>query len=185
MRLPSRLRPALLAGLPVLALLAACSSRGNRPDIARSTILTESGQVIRTSNVVQHRVDSLAESGESAIRRVAVAYARLGLTPNVVDSVSGMVGVRAVIISRRLAGVNLSNYMDCGVDAMSGAPQADRDRVQLTLLTEVKPATRGSVLRTSLGARALKATSGASVDPRPCSSRGALEAKLGQVLKGN
>lgn len=172
-----------LAGLPLAALVAACSASGSRPDVVRSTVLDQHGNVIQTSNIVAHRVDSLPETGDAAIRRVATGYTRIGLTPNVVDATSGMVGVRSVNLSRRLVGIPLSTYLDCGVDAMSGVPLADRDRVELTLLTEVKASPTGSTLRTSLGGRAMRAATGASMDPKSCSSRGTLETKLAQAIK--
>jgi hypothetical protein len=93
-----------------------------------------------------------------------------------------VIGVRQVVLARRLQGVPLTAYVDCGTD-VNGIPLAVNDRVELTMLTELREATGRTKLETTLVARALRAASGAQLDPQRCTSRGALEAKLGRTAR--
>ncbi|HYD52268.1 MAG TPA: hypothetical protein VEA99_06565, partial [Gemmatimonadaceae bacterium] len=145
--------------------------------------MDERGSIVETTTITESRVDSLALAPGAALVSVRNAYIALGLEPNYVDPAKGIVGIRQGIVARRLQGVPVTAYVDCGLD-MNGVPFAANDRVEVTMLTEVRPSGTGATMITSLAARALRTSSGASVNPQRCASRGSLERKLAGVVKG-
>lgn len=172
-------RPAALAALTFA--LAACASGTGGARIDRATTVDDGGNVMARTVTTDLVVDSVALAPGAALSAVTDAYVALGLTPNQVDPARRIVGVRNVIVSRRLQGVPLTTYFECGVDV--GVPIASNNRLELTMITEVREAAGRSTMHTQATARALRTASGAQLDPQPCSSRGSLEAKLAQTVR--
>lgn len=174
--------PARLLLLAALATASACAASGRGTVIDRATTVDDGGNMIARTMTTDIVIDSLALAPAAALAAVNDAYVALGLAPNSVDPARRVVGVRNLLLSRRLQGVPLTTYFDCGVDL--GVPIASNNRVEVTMLTEVREAGGRSTMQTSLNARALRTSSGAQLDPIACSSRGTLEAKLVQVVRG-
>jgi hypothetical protein len=169
-----------------LALLAcaACAPRQAETHIDRSTVMDERGSIVEMTAITEARLDSLPAAVPAALPIVRNAYRALGLEPNVVDPPKGIVGLRQGTVTRQLQGVPLTAYLDCGAD-VNGVPFAANDRIELSMVTEITAmAGGGSRMSTMLAARAMRTSSGASVNPQRCSSRGTLERKLHEVAKG-
>lgn len=174
--------PARLALLAALAAAAACSASGRGAVIDRATTVDDGGNMIARTVTTDVVVDSLTLAPAAALSAVSDAYVALGMTPNTLDPARRVAGVRNVMLSRRLQGVPLTTYFDCGADL--GVPIASNNRVEVTMLTEVRPAGAGATMHTSLQARAHRTASGAQLDPIDCVSRGTLERKLAQTAQG-
>jgi hypothetical protein len=175
---------ARLALLPLSTAIAiACATGHGGAIIERGTVVDDRGGIIETSAATDIIVDSLDLPRSEALVAVRNAYVALGLVPNLVDPARGFVGIRQHVLSRELQGVPLTTYIDCGID-VNGMPVAANDRIELTMLTEIVDASGRSTTRSVLSARALRSSSGAQMDPKRCSSRRALEAKLGRVARG-
>jgi hypothetical protein len=169
--------------LALLGLSAACTPRQGQTRIDRGTVIDERGAIVETTSLTESRTDSLALAPAEAIALTRNGYLALGLEPNYVDPPRGVVGVRQGTYSRRLQGVPLTAYLDCGLDA-NGVPFAANERIELTMLSELRPANGRTVMVTTLTGRAMRTSSGASVNPQRCSSRGTLEKKLSEVVRG-
>lgn len=104
------------------------------------------------------------------------ALGSLGIALDVRDAASGLVGTGRLKTQRRLAGVPMSRWLDCGVGARGST--ADVYQVSLALLGMVRTRPADSVeVRVAFAAGA-QDFSGPLADPISCSSTGALEERI-------
>ena len=74
--------------------------------------------------------------------KLRLEYARMDVPVSLDDSLTGMIGNLRLLRVRKLAGVQLSRSISCG-GGISG-PLADDSRVQLALVSMVKPVSADS-----------------------------------------
>lgn len=166
--------------------LAACSSGGAGHTRVTSTVPVTT-QVI--SGAGEYRVDGSVESREitqivnvtpaQAWSALPEVYRELGLNGEVLDDEARFFGTRGQTASRRLGGVRLATYVDCG-GGSGGLPIANTYRVHLSVGTRVEPVGERAQLRSAVLAQASPQTvSGPSVR---CSTTGHLEARIAELL---
>lgn len=103
------------------------------------------------------------------------AYQIVGIEVGTLDQENRVIGNRRLRVSRRLGGEPLSRYFRCG-DTAFGAPQADQNPVELSVLTTVVPDGDQSRMETTVHAVVINAANGGA--RVSCSSTGALERAL-------
>ena len=118
----------------------------------------------------------LAAPRDRVFAAVDSALQSLGIPLEIRAPGAGLVGTGKLKTQRRLAGVPMSRWLDCGVGARGAT--ADVYQVSLALLGMVRPVGADSVeLRVALAAGA-QDFSGPLGDPISCSSTGALEERV-------
>lgn len=90
---------------------------------------------------------------------------------------------RSILVAAAFAlgGARLAEYFDCGT-GMTGSPNANNFRLRVSLLTSLKPAANGGTLLQTQASAVGTSMEGASKDPVPCRSRGALEARIASLI---
>lgn len=168
----------LLFIAPFLLACASTADTGSaRPDRQVTAISTEMGTVEIERYIdragITHRVPATVDE----VWPLLVArYQELDITLGTINRPAGQLGNTRVVATRQFAGQRLSRLLNCGSTA-TGAPVADSYRIELSLLSEVKPAGEtGSLLETRLSA--LAHSIGTSTAPVQCRSTGALEDML-------
>jgi len=143
-------RPAVLATVvTACALLTACAgSAGSATTVdtapAPQQIMTASGQSIRlgtTSSIVAVS-EAIRIGADSAYGLLLKVYGDLQIPTTTLDSRQHTAGNPALKIRRRLGGVSLIKYLDCG--HKDGNPNADSYDVVLHVVTAVSGAAEGS-----------------------------------------
>lgn len=102
----------------------------------------------------------------------------LGIPVDRVDHQRRIIGTEGHRVRRRLGGVSLTRYLDCG--SAQGAPSAESYEIHLVLLTELQ----GSASETT-AATVMKATArpvNFAGEHSPCSTTGELEARIGRLI---
>ncbi|MBU6365769.1 MAG: hypothetical protein KJT01_06120 [Gemmatimonadetes bacterium] len=198
--LPVRARPArrLPAWIVALAVCGGCASGtggagaggagGRAADAGIATVQTATLQnaagsargvnLLATTEV--HSVAIAAPVGP-VFDALTAAYASLGIPVAEIDQQARTVGNPSFRARRRIGTVPAVRALDCGGD--SGMPNAETYELRLAIRSRVVPGEGGgSVLQTTVEGTARNATTAASSDVR-CSSQGALERRLGEVVK--
>jgi hypothetical protein len=110
------------------------------------------------------------------------AYATLGIPVTELNQQQRTIGNPAYRIRRRIGDVPTMRALDCGGD--SGMPNAETYQLLLTVKSRViANEAGGSVIQTTLEGTGRNATTSASSDVR-CSSMGALEKRIADLVKG-
>ncbi len=124
---------------------------------------------------------TLPVAPDSAYTLLKAAYAKLDIPIAKLDASSRSVGNEVLKVRRRLAGVPMQNIVDCG--AKLGIANAETWDIEMNLLSFVSPDAKGgskvSTRIQALGHDPL--VSGR--DLSPCTTRGDLEAKIGNTVK--
>lgn len=120
-------------------------------------------------------VAELTVSADAAFQALPQVYQDLGIPMGTQDPAQRLFGNRKVQVSRRLGRQPLSRVVNCGNTAF-GAPVADSYRVQLSIVSTVRPEGSGSRLETRVEASA--AQPGVSGAPVACASTGWLEERI-------
>jgi uncharacterized protein YndB with AHSA1/START domain len=116
---------------------------------------------------------------ERVFAALSEAYQRVGLPSPELDPAAHVAAVEGFAVTRRLQGVPLSRYLECG-SGITGA-YADTHRVRLYVNTALEPAgAEQTIVRTRVEATA--APTGGGGGTRTCSSMGALELEIAQWL---
>ena len=122
------------------------------------------------------QVRTFAGPRDRVFAAVDSAMTSLGIPLDIRDAASGVVGTGRLKTQRRLAGVPMSRWLDCGVGARGST--ADVYQVSLALLGMVRARQADSVeVRVAFAAGA-QDFSGPLGDPISCSSTGALEERV-------
>lgn len=170
----------------VLAALAAaaCAPPGSAATSADSgparIITTGSGAEVRVGGDGPAAAYAVPSAPDEVWNALPGVYTTLGVPEGLRDHTTGTYGNRRHVLRRTLDGKPLSRYLSCGYTA-TGSPIADSYRVQLSVVTTVKPAAGGSEVRTEVGATA-QSIEGASSSAVPCASTGRLEARIAELL---
>ncbi|MGH7721199.1 MAG: hypothetical protein ACREON_20460 [Gemmatimonadaceae bacterium] len=164
--------------LMLLALVgcASGSGTGSNPSIEERVVLTDD-RLYRSTVDTRVRTTVLPASRDSVWPLLLTAYREMGIEVKTLNPAVGELGNTAFTAHRSLAGKPLSNFRNCGSDAISG-PMANTHRIHLSILTTLAPDTAGTAMSTRLRATAQKL--GVSSDPLPCSTTGRLEDQLAQ-----
>jgi len=126
--------------------------------------------------------DTLAAPRRDVLRAVAAVYQSLKVPMELVDTVQFRIGNPGFRRTGTFAGKRLSTWLQCG-DGITG-PNADSYRVTLSLHTLVQPGPEGgSLVRTAVLAGAVNVGEGAGRQPLPCSSTGALERRIRELVE--
>lgn len=168
-----------------LLLLGACG--GGSPAPARAPNHTVSDVYVANtdSDASPERVTlRLADSsrrtaiGEAPLAvwtALAAVYRELGLPISRADRDALQIATEGQRVSRRLAGTQLSRWVDCG-RSPAGSPSADLYSVSLTVVTTVTATETGSMIETRMGGSARD--SNRDAPPVSCSSTGQLEQRI-------
>jgi hypothetical protein len=109
------------------------------------------------------------------------AYTTLGIPVTELNQQSRLIGNNAYRVRRRIGDVPTMRALDCGGD--SGMPNAETYQLLLTVKSRVIPNDAGgSVVQTTLEGTGKNPTTAASSDVR-CSSMGALEKRIADLVK--
>ena len=145
-----------------------------RVDTPKGVFVT---QLSTATSVIETPVDATIDATWDA---VADVYTALGVTVGTLDTRTRIIGNPGVRMRRSLAGVKLSSYFDCGISAL-GKRNADSYSLSVDMLTQVLPGEKkSSTLRTRV--RASAADEGSSERRVTCSSTGALEARIADMV---
>jgi hypothetical protein len=176
-----------------IAILALLASAACAPASSESAPASRPGhsRVITTGSGVDIQ---LAEDGPAAAKPVSASpaqvwaalpgvYEAVGITGAAGDERARVYGVRKLMIRRRLGKHALSRYLSCG-NTPGGGLVADSYRVQLTVLTSVRPGSgSGSLVQTEVIASG-HPTEGTSTSAVRCASTGVLEGRIAELLSG-
>jgi hypothetical protein len=165
--------------------LAACTSAttpGPVPSGPTSVIATGShGMHVSmgsTGGMTAHTVGGTADAVWSALPAV---YEELQIPVRTMERDAYRLGNRELQVSRRLAGVALAQYIDCGLGAGS-TPLANTSRVTLSILTRLQQVGDSTQVLSELTGtgRPFDATGG---DRVRCTTTGRLEARIVSLLR--
>lgn len=171
----------------VLALVAgsACASSRNQPAAAageQTVRVVGAGGMTQISTTTTNRpsVATVEIPAEQVWRALPAAYQSAGIELALSDSARGVIGNPGFRARRRLGGIVLSRYLDCG--HAQGAPSADTYEVHFSVLTEVQRQADGkTVVSTNVDATARPINfAGESVR---CASSGELETRILNSVK--
>ena len=178
------LRPSLL----LLALGTACASAkpgGSETTVSPSTTSLVVGSSsmgtmnIGTTNTYTAIATSVAVSPDSAFQVLSRVYAMLQI-PVAPVAAKRAIGNDEIKIRRRIAGMPMQNVLDCG-DKM-GLPNAETWDIHMNLLSYVEPAPGGRAqVLTRIQAMG-NPTDVSNRDLTPCSTKGELEKKIGDMV---
>lgn len=165
--------------------LAACSSAttpGPVPSGPTSVIATGNhGMHVSmgsTGGMTAHTVGGTIAAAWSALPAV---YEELEIPVRTMEQASYRLGNRELQVSRRLGGVALAQYVDCGLGAGS-TPLANTSRVTLSVLTTLQQLGDSTQVRSEITGtgRPFDATGG---DRVRCTTTGRLEARIVSLLR--
>lgn len=172
--------------LPVVAALAACSSNPKPATQPGASIETTRIQAAGTATSITAthtptaNVTEVTAPMDKAWATLRAVYDSVGIPVSTVDASQHLLGNTGFKLRRRLGSTPLSRYLDCG--AAQGGPNAETYEVFLAVATQLQPgATSGRVVATTSVQASAKPVSFAG-EYVSCSSNGALEAKIGQML---
>lgn len=127
-------------------------------------------------------VQTLPYSVDLVWRALPAAFDSIGVPVAQVDAGTKTIGNPGYSVRRRLKSTPLSRFIDCGTSPMG--PSADDYDVRLTVLAEVHPAPDGGGAAVTTTVTAAARPANYAQDYSACSSRGTLETRLIDALKG-
>lgn len=168
----------------LLAAVSGCASSGTTSTAGTSTqtarVSTAGGTTTLTTTAsLQPGVMTLDVPIDAAWRALPVAYDSIGIPVGKVDTLSRVVGNEGYKLRRKLGGVSLTRYLDCG--QAQGFRSAETYEINLAVITRLRP----------LGATQTSAATTVQASARPvnfageyssCSSTGELEKRVADVL---
>jgi len=173
-----------------LALLSLASLAACAPTQTPSTLTPESERVrigggtpsgLRMTSNTAARVDTLWASLDRVWKVLPGVFATLEIPIEQFNSEAGTLGHSGLKLYRRLGKIPLTRYIDCGTTQIG--PNADSYEVLLTVLTKVQRSRADSSNTTvATTVEAVARPIQFRGDYMRCSSKGALEARLAEVL---
>ena len=165
----------------MLASLSACASSPGGSTAGTGPILGQ-GSVGRSTDARSTVfTQSLAYPVDQVWRALPAAYDSLKIPLNTLDAKTHTIGNDGFKIRQQLGRAALSTYIDCGRTQIG--PNADSYEVVLTILTQVTTADNGATkISTTFESSARPIAY--SQEYSKCTSRGVLEAKIMDVVKG-
>ncbi|HEX5832112.1 MAG TPA: hypothetical protein VFY16_14110 [Gemmatimonadaceae bacterium] len=163
----------------VLLALAGCASSSSSTDLTRARTerpLIVDDVLITTTNETRGVGGTVDAPPDKVWRALTAAYVGLGLETRTYDPASGQIGNINVRLIRRLNGVPLSTYFDCGT-GFSG-PNADDHRLRVNVISYLRAqGPSRTLVETQVQAFATN-VEGTSRHEFACTSKGALEARI-------
>lgn len=172
--------------LVLLVLLVACAPAEPIPSSPGSR---RPSRIIESPGAIEvHIADDSREVGahiaatpEQVWPRLLEAYTELGIVPTTTDCRTWTLGNPQHSVYRRLGGVSLDKYFECGQNL--GGSIATTHRLQLSLQTKLRPAgSEATQIETRITAAAFS-NEGASSHPIRCTSRGTLEERIAAMVR--
>lgn len=160
------------------AVSASCATVPPSPATERVLATSDEGAIIRDNDIFQTPSIEIPASLDSVFAVIPAIYRELGVEIKVWDPTTGEIGNKNFTKTYRLGKAALHEYVGCG-STMTG-PAADVYRVQMSLVSHVKPKGSGSTVQTVLTARADDA--GSSKGWISCLSTGVLEDRISKAL---
>lgn len=168
------------------AAVAGCaSSKSSPPQTREAETVRISGATgaagLRTTSSTVARVDTMWIKLDRIWKALPAVYGTLEIPIERFDAESNTIGNSNLKLYRRLGKVPLTRYLDCGSTQLG--PNAESYEVLLTVLTNVRslpPENDKTVVATTVAAVARPIQF--KGDFVRCSSKGALEARLKEVL---
>ena len=134
--------------------------------------------MVSTTEVNSALINAPVEKAWVALQEV---YTTLGIPVTDLNQQSRTIGNNAYRVRRRIGDVPTMRALDCGGD--SGMPNAETYQLLLTVKSRIIPSDAGgSVVQTTLEGTGKNPTTAASSDVR-CSSMGALEKRIADLVK--
>ena len=112
-------------------------------------------------------------------RALPVAYDSIGIPVGKVDTLSHVVGNPGFKLRRRLGGVALTRYLDCG--QAQGFRSAETYEINLAVLTQLQPSGTGTTTAATTVQASARPVNFAG-EYAACSSTGELEKRVGETL---
>lgn len=181
-------RAVTLTVLSIAAVNGCASSRssdtpepvvGTRIETVRvSGVGAQQGTTMTTVASVMPGVATVLSPIEEVWRVLPAIYDSLGIPVDRIEREKHILGNTGFKLRRRLGGVSLTRYLDCG-DAQGG-PSAETYEVHLSVLTELQPTASGTAAATVVQATARPVTFVG--EHTPCKSTGGLEKAVAKLL---
>ncbi|WP_309669975.1 hypothetical protein [Gemmatimonas sp.] len=185
-----RRAPAVLSAIVLLTAVTGCASTSasKSGDFGTSSVQTAIIQntqgaatginMVSTTEVNSVLINAPVEKAWAALQE---AYATLTIPVTELNQQTRTIGNNTFRVRRRIGDVPTMRALDCGGD--SGMPNAETYQLLLTVKSRIIPNDAGgSVVQTTLEGTGKNATTAASSDVR-CSSMGALEKKIADLVK--
>lgn len=162
--------------------LAGCASGGTGGSYQRTTTVLSVPSGQGSSDVMLDSyggaaavATDLTAGRDTVFTALEQAYTALGVTVGMRDPANYALGNRDLQVSRRLGTTSLSDYFNCG-GSVVGADLATTYRLQISIISTVKPRGTGTQLETVAQANARQP--GTSNPPVNCASTGRLEHEI-------
>jgi hypothetical protein len=173
------MRISLMSGAALLCALAGCASAtGSTPQENGRVVDRTNTAVLRSRDETVQNTVHVAAKQDAIFAALADIYPALGVNIALQDPATGEFGNRNFSKMYRLGGVQLSNYLGCGIT--STGPGADSFLVTMSLVSHVTPDATGSTVVTRLDATAQD--QGSSSARQACLTTGQLEQKVSDLL---
>ena len=157
------------------AAASACAPAPMVHEAERVLVYDDAGNALRTTNPGPDRPVQLDAAAPLVIEVVTAVYRKFGVPVGLVDGHPGRIGHTAFVVPRRFLGLDNSQLFECG-SGVTG-PIADRSRIEMFTVTEVRAAGTKAMLTTTLRAIA-RPFEGTSTATQNCGSTGRFEQKL-------
>jgi hypothetical protein len=169
-----------------VSVLAACAPTSTpstpSPESERVRIGGGTQSGLRVTSNTRAWIDTLWTPIDRVWKVLPSVYATLEIPIERYDSEANEIGNSALKLYRRLGKIPLTRYIDCGTTQIG--PNADSYEVTLTVLTKLqKPKSDTSTTTVATTVEAMARPIQFRGDFVRCSSKGALEARLMEVLK--
>lgn len=142
-------------------------------------VMVGNGAELRYNKDVRVLTSSLTGSPASLWPRLNAAFANIGLPVTERDSADYAVAAQNAQFSGRLGNSPMSRVVDCGLTTV-GSQRANSYRVWLTVASQLQPSGTGTVLRTTVVAKAQDQSS--STAAVQCGTTGVLEQEIAKQL---
>jgi hypothetical protein len=172
-----RILPMTKAAL--LCALAGCATAtGGTPQENGRVVDRTNTAVLRSHDETIQNTVHVAAKQDAIFAALADIYPAVGVNIALQDPATGDFGNRNFSKMYRLGGVQLSNYLGCGIT--STGPGADSFLVTMSLVSHVTPDSTGSTVVTRLDATAQDQASSSA--RQACLTTGQLEQKINSML---
>jgi hypothetical protein len=170
---------------PIAAAIASgCASSGTGStagtSIETTRVATPVGTTTLTSvSSLQPGFVTLRYPMDVVWRALPIAYDSIGIPIGKMDTLTRVVGNEGFKLRRKLGGVSLTRYLDCG--QAQGFRSAETYEINLAVITQLQPADAGFTTAATTVQASAKPVNFAG-EYAPCSSSGELEKRVGEVL---
>jgi hypothetical protein len=174
---------AVLSAVTLVA-LSGCASSGTssvaRTSVETTRVATTTGTTsVTTTSTVTPGLVTLAFPVDVVWRALPIAYDSIGIPIGKIDTLSRVVGNDGYKLRRKLGGVPLTRYLDCG--QAQGFKSAETYEINLSVLTQLRPTGAGQTTAATVVQASAKPVNFAG-EYSACSSTGELEQRVADAL---